>query len=234
MYYISSFVYAHHPFIFHCIYVFVIFVFVYLWTLCLCICEFCICVFAFLATKVKLVTGVESLNPGLATLRQLLWHNIVNRKSVWVILWLQNTYISLQENTTYYYTLLCITIHYCKHLLCITIHYNPWTTPLLLSILWCFHALMPFTCGGVAAHPLCADITWIALFVDTTWPSLLHLLPGGKKKFFPPPKKTDNNGKKNGKTISSSRKNGSPPNTSFHAFSLLKSHFCQSSQTCSV
>ena len=23
---------------------------------------------------------------------------------------------------------------------------------------------------------VCVDITWIALFVDTTWPSLLHLL----------------------------------------------------------
>ena len=78
-------------------------VFAFLW-ICICVFAFlwiCICVFAFLATKVKLVTGVQSLHPRLGALRQLLLcHNIVNRKSVWVILsLLQNTYTSLQENT---------------------------------------------------------------------------------------------------------------------------------------
>ena len=51
--------------------------------------------------------------PGLGTLRQLLCHNIVNRKSVWVILCLHDTYYALLYITLHYYTLLYITMdHY--------------------------------------------------------------------------------------------------------------------------
>ena len=59
-------------------------------------------VFCFAAIKVKLGTGVSQCpipsSPAgcpVPTLRLLLCHNIVNRKSVWVILWLRNTYCFL-------------------------------------------------------------------------------------------------------------------------------------------
>ena len=66
-------------------------------------------VFCFAAIKVKLGTGVSRCpipsSPAgcpVPTLRLLLCHNIVNRKSVWVILWLRNTYCFLLYLKQYY------------------------------------------------------------------------------------------------------------------------------------